>query len=83
MRRWIATFVGFFGVLIIVRPSPDEINFYALLAIFSAALVACNLIMTKTLAATESPKHNGLSCWYTDDRVFSSHLVAMGPTDAT
>ena len=56
MRRWIATFVGFFGVLIIVRPSPDEINFYALLAIFSAALVACNLIMTKTLAATESPK---------------------------
>ncbi len=56
MHRWLATFVGFLGVLIIVRPSPEEINFYALLALFSAALVACNLIMTKTLSATESPK---------------------------
>ncbi len=55
VRRWIATFIGFFGVLIIVRPSPEEINFYAVLALFSAALVACNLIMTKTLSATERP----------------------------
>jgi drug/metabolite transporter (DMT)-like permease len=55
IRRWSATIVGFLGVLVIVRPSAEGINQYALLALFSAALVACNLIMTKSLSATERP----------------------------
>jgi len=55
VRRWGATVVGFLGVVIIVRPSPEGVNEFALLAILSAALVACNLIMTKRLSETESP----------------------------
>ena len=54
-RRWGATIAGFIGVVIIVRPSPEGVNEFALLAILSAALVACNLIMTKRLSETESP----------------------------
>ena len=76
IRRWGATLVGFLGVLIIVQPSSDGINAYALLAIVSAALVSCNLIMTKKLTTTEKPKtimayHAGLltiayagPCWW-------------------
>lgn len=55
IRRWGATIVGFLGVIIIVRPTAEGVNEYALLALFSAGLVACNLIMTKSLAATERP----------------------------
>jgi drug/metabolite transporter (DMT)-like permease len=55
IRRWSATIVGFIGVIVIVRPSTDGVNEYALLALFSAALVACNLIMTKSLTTTERP----------------------------
>jgi drug/metabolite transporter (DMT)-like permease len=55
IRRWGATIIGFLGVIIIVRPTAEGVNEYALLALFSAGLVACNLIMTKSLAATERP----------------------------
>ena len=55
VRRWSATFIGFAGVLVVVRPSPDAIDPYAMLALVSAALVAGNMIMTKSLAATEHP----------------------------
>lgn len=54
-RRWGATIVGFAGVLLIARPDREGLNAYALLAVLSAALVACNVIMTKRLAATERP----------------------------
>jgi drug/metabolite transporter (DMT)-like permease len=55
IRRWGATIVGFLGVIVIVRPTAEGVNEYALLALFSASLVACNLIMTKSLSATERP----------------------------
>ena len=55
IRRWSATIIGFIGVLVIVRPSPEGVNEYAVMALFSAALVACNLIMTKSLTTTERP----------------------------
>ena len=55
IQRWSVTIIGFIGVLVVVRPSPEAINGYALLALFSAALVAGNLIMTKSLAQTERP----------------------------
>jgi drug/metabolite transporter (DMT)-like permease len=55
IRRWSATIIGFIGVIVIVRPSPDGINEYALLALISAGLVACNLIITKSLSTTERP----------------------------
>jgi drug/metabolite transporter (DMT)-like permease len=54
-RRWSATLVGFLGVLVIVRPSPDNLNEYALLALLSACFVAALQIALRTLARTERP----------------------------
>ena len=54
-RRWSATLVGFVGVLVIVRPSPDNLNEYALLALLSACFVAALQIALRTLARTERP----------------------------
>ena len=65
-----------FKEIVIIRPSPEGMNEYALMALFSAALVACNLIMTKSLTTTERPStimayHAGLltvayavPCWW-------------------
>lgn len=46
-RRWTAIIVGFAGVLLIVRPSADGFNAYALLALFSALLVAIRDLVTR------------------------------------
>lgn len=54
-RRWSATLVGFLGVLVIVRPSPEHFNEYALLALLSASFVAALQIALRTLARTERP----------------------------
>lgn len=54
-RRWSATLVGFLGVLVIVRPSPDNLNEYALLALLSAGFVAALQVALRTLARTERP----------------------------
>jgi len=48
IRRWSSVVIGFIGVLIIVRPSPENINVYALLAMTSALFVSCiNIVMRK------------------------------------
>lgn len=46
-RRWAAVLVGFVGVLMIVRPSVDGFNAYALLALLSAVLVAARDLLTR------------------------------------
>jgi drug/metabolite transporter (DMT)-like permease len=53
-RRWLAVFVGFFGVLLIVRPSPTGVDIYALLALGCAALVAIRDILTRSIRDTVS-----------------------------
>jgi drug/metabolite transporter (DMT)-like permease len=48
VRRWSSVIVGFIGVLVIVRPEPENINAYALLAIASAFFVSgINVVMRK------------------------------------
>jgi drug/metabolite transporter (DMT)-like permease len=54
-RRWTATAVGFLGVLVIVRPSPEGLNEYAILALVSAMFVAMVMITIRMLTRTESP----------------------------
>lgn len=54
-RRWTATLVGFLGVVIVARPSPDHFNEYALLALLSAFFVAALQIALRSLARTERP----------------------------
>ena len=55
IRRWSSVIVGFIGVLIIVRPDPENINAYALLAIASAFFVSCINILMRKLSQIEKP----------------------------
>lgn len=48
-RRWTAVAIGFVGVLLIVRPSADGFNVYALLALASAILVAVRDLVTRSI----------------------------------
>ncbi len=50
-RRWLATFVGLIGVLIIIRPGAAAFNPYAMLALLSVAFIAARDLITRTLGA--------------------------------
>lgn len=49
-RRWTSIFIGFMGVLVIIRPEPDNINIYALMAIVSALFVSGGKIVLRKLS---------------------------------
>jgi drug/metabolite transporter (DMT)-like permease len=53
LRRWIATAVGLFGVLIILRPGSGAFHPAAFFPIVSALAWACTLIMTRMMSGTE------------------------------
>ena len=55
IRRWTVTIVGFIGVLIIIRPSAESINEYAILALISSLFVAGIIIVLRRLAQTDTP----------------------------
>jgi drug/metabolite transporter (DMT)-like permease len=46
-RRWSAIAIGFLGVLVIVRPGPEGLNVYALVALVTAVLVAGRDLATR------------------------------------
>jgi drug/metabolite transporter (DMT)-like permease len=50
-RRWSAIAVGFVGVLVIVRPGPEGLNAYALVALGTAVLVAGRDLATRFVPA--------------------------------
>jgi drug/metabolite transporter (DMT)-like permease len=50
-RRWTAIIVGFLGVVLIVKPSPEGFNVYAVFALGCAALVAVRDLITRSIAA--------------------------------
>ena len=50
-RRMLAIAVGFIGVLIIIRPGPDGVNIWALVALASVAFVVLRDLSTRRLAA--------------------------------
>ena len=56
-RSWIAVLVGFFGVIIMLRPSSKMIDPAAFLALLAAFLYAIGSIITRRLGKTE----NGVS----------------------
>jgi drug/metabolite transporter (DMT)-like permease len=53
LRRWIATAVGLFGVIIILRPGTGAFHMAAIFPLVSALAWACTLIMTRMLSGTE------------------------------
>lgn len=55
IRRWTVTIIGFIGVLIIVRPDTEAVNFYAILALFSALFVASVTIVLRRLSQVDPP----------------------------
>jgi drug/metabolite transporter (DMT)-like permease len=54
-RRWASVVVGFIGVLVIVRPDPENINVYALYAMASAFFVSGISIVMRKLSQIENP----------------------------
>ena len=53
--RWLAVLAGFGGVLLVVRPGGAGFTTASLLPVASASCWALSLILTRRLAATESP----------------------------
>lgn len=56
LRRWTATFIGFAGALVIIRPGFAAVSGASLLVIASAALYGAANMVTKSLRRTESPQ---------------------------
>ncbi|NQV45903.1 MAG: DMT family transporter [Rhodospirillales bacterium] len=54
-RGWIAVFLGFGGVLLVLRPQADDFNAYALLPLIAAVLYAGAMILTRTKCRDEIP----------------------------
>ncbi len=52
---WLAVFIGFAGVLLILKPQGADFNAYALLPLISAVLYAFAMILTRTKCRDEDP----------------------------
>ena len=48
-RRWSAIIIGFFGVLIIIKPNSEDFNYYSLLAIGAVFFIVLRDLSTKKL----------------------------------
>jgi len=48
-RRWLAIIIGFGGVLLIIKPDPGELNYWALLGVLAAVGAACREIITRKI----------------------------------
>jgi drug/metabolite transporter (DMT)-like permease len=55
IRRWTSIFIGFIGVLIIIRPDPDNFNIFAMMAIVSALFVSGGQIVLRKLSQIDKP----------------------------
>jgi drug/metabolite transporter (DMT)-like permease len=54
-RRWSATAIGFFGVLVILRPGFEEVTMVTTLPILAALFMAISSLLVKKLASFDSP----------------------------
>ncbi len=58
---WIAVGLGFFGVVLILRPGVGDFNLYALLPLLSAVLYALSMILTRTKCREADPIYLSLA----------------------
>ncbi len=56
IRRMIATLLGFFGMIIMIRPGSGAFQLAALLPVGAAILWALSSILTRRMSATEAPE---------------------------
>ena len=61
LNRWIASFVGFIGALIVTNPWSEQFNIYWLLPVVAAILWGAASLLTKYLSRTEYPE--SLTTW--------------------
>jgi len=54
-KGWISVFIGFIGVLLVLKPQSESFNLYALLPLASAICYAIAMIMTRLKCANEKP----------------------------
>ncbi len=52
---WLAILIGFLGVMLILKPTAEAFNLYALLPLISAMLYALAMILTRTKCRDEHP----------------------------
>ncbi|MBU1195358.1 MAG: DMT family transporter [Proteobacteria bacterium] len=52
-RRWLPIIIGFIGVIVVLRPTPDNISVWHILALISAFMVAFSMVSTRLLVYTE------------------------------
>lgn len=55
VRRWVAIFIGFLGVIVVLRPTPEGFNAWSLLVLASAVAWGSTLSIVKRLSANEAP----------------------------
>ena len=53
IRRWAAVFIGFVGMLLIVKPAYDDLNIYYLYPIVFCIFFACVALSIRSLSSTE------------------------------
>ena len=64
LMGWGSVLLGFAGVLLILKPTPDGFNGYALLPLVSAILYALAMILTRTKCREENPLVLSLSAQF-------------------
>ena len=74
-RRWLAIFVGFLGVLSILRPGTEAFSWLTLLPILGAVFFALAMIITRSKCADEAPLTLSLAL---NVSLMMAGLVAMG-----
>ena len=53
IRRWLAVLIGFFGMLLIVKPAYEELNIYYIFPIIFCIFFACVALSLRSLSSTE------------------------------
>ena len=53
IKRWLAVIIGFFGMLLIVKPAYEELNIYYIFPIIFCIFFACVALSIRSLSSTE------------------------------
>ena len=53
IKRWLAVLIGFFGMLLIVKPAYEELNLYYIFPIIFCIFFACVALSIRSLSSTE------------------------------
>jgi drug/metabolite transporter (DMT)-like permease len=82
-RRWLAILFGFAGVLLVIRPGSQAFHPAILLSVVNAVLYAVFNMLTRRLAATESPAATQLMSALGATIVLTPFALAQWQTPAT